>query len=786
MRHLCHIILLVFTCLCPAAALAHPVISEVMWMGSDLTPSDEWVEVFNPDAADIDVSHWTLTSLNSSAKEVVSFRFATGTVMQPGAYIIIAAKSAPSSRLLAEPFAVSSTLSLPNTKLLLRLRDGANLVIDEVDDGVGTPFAGENPSGTGAKASMERIDPHAPGNLKENWRTSILSIGFDPDSKAMGTPGSSGHEEARIPEPDPEEGPVSLPPAPSPEASACSDPLEIAIAVQSGPLVAVGKATVNFQAVATEGSLTGIVCAWSYGDGFSSASCNPPVHSFTTPGTYSVKLEAKNQCGTTLTQEQIVEVLPDSASVTSSSVTSTYYDGSRVILTGALPNPAGTDTGKEWIEIKNLEQKGVDLRGWKLAVGETSIQSYLLKNSIGPRENVKVYDSETKFKLPNTTSKLQLIAPNGVAQSTIVWKSAEDDRVYFTDDIRSHTVRGRVLSVLSPTTFLLDLDAEIAAIVGTETVHVVLTDIDVISDESNREQDFIRALIQNEYIELQIDTEPWDEFGNLRADAVLSDSTLLSSRLIMSKKYVRQSALYTKENNDQNIRTTNTHLPHANLRITEIYASPFPKNDRAEAGDWKTQEWLEIENLDQNAVDLSDWKVATSTSEKPLPLGLKVISGSNIVVYLSPMKLGLRNSGDSVSLLSPDGGTVSRIEYPALKNGMSYAVVGTSVCVTISPTPGQPNVCRAPMTRSAKAKTVAAKKATAKVKAYAAQYAAQVPVNHESEPLSYADVEPNTPAVSRIGIFLLGILTPIAICFFILQVPAARRRFLGLTASVTV
>jgi PKD repeat protein len=694
---------------------------------------------------------------------------------------VIAAKNAENSRLLSEPFAVSSALSLPNTKLLLRLRDEKNEVIDEVDDGIGVPFAGLNPSGTGAKASMERIDASVAGNLRENWRTSTLSSGFDPGLAIFGTPGFSTDVDIA---PDPPVPDVSPSPPDTPLSNTpFTDPLEIAIAVQSGPLVAVGKATVNFQAVATAGSLSGVSCAWSYGDGFSSTSCNPPVHSFTTPGTYSVRLEAKNQCGTTLIQEQIVEVLPDPATATSSSVTSTYYDGSRVILTGALPNPAGTDTGKEWVEIKNMEQKAVDLRGWKLAVGESSVQSYQLKDSIGPGQTLKIYDSEMKFKLPNTSSKLQLIAPNGAAQSTIVWKSADDDRTYFTDDIRSHTVRGRVLSVMSPTSFLLDLDAEIAAILGAETVTVIVPDVMANPQAIDDTYEFIGALLEREYIELKIDTDGWDEFGSLRADAVLSDSTLLSSRLIMSKKYVRKSALNKKENEEQNNNTIKSKLAVARLRITEVYASPFPHAKGSDSDDWKSQEWLEIENIDQKSVDLSEWKLKTSTSEKTLPLGLKVISGSSVVVYLSSMRIGLRNSGDVVRLVSPDGDIVSSVEYPALKNGMSYAADGESFCQTIAPTPGQGNVCRAPITRAAKAKATASKKATAKVRSYATAYKAQLPMNPEDDAEVIELEDPRGEGVSVFGIFLLGILTPIAILFLILQIPAARRRFLGLTAT---
>jgi hypothetical protein len=189
MRALFLLITGVFFYTFPYRVLAHPIISEVMWMGTDLSTTDEWLEIQNPDDTDLDISGWSITSVNSSAKEVVSFRFEAGTIIGAGEFLVIASKSAANSRLASEPFAVSSALSLPNTKLLLRIRDAQNSVIDEVDDGVGAPFAGDNPSGTGAKASMERIDPFAAGNLNDNWNTSTLSLGFDAGIHLFGTPG---------------------------------------------------------------------------------------------------------------------------------------------------------------------------------------------------------------------------------------------------------------------------------------------------------------------------------------------------------------------------------------------------------------------------------------------------------------------------------------------------------------------------------------------------------------------------------------------------------------------
>ncbi|HVW67181.1 MAG TPA: lamin tail domain-containing protein [Candidatus Peribacteraceae bacterium] len=60
--------------------------------------------------------------------------------------------------------------------------------MDEVDDGVGDPFAGSNPSG-GPKASMERISLTGSGSDKSNWRTATATRRFDSGVLIYGTPG---------------------------------------------------------------------------------------------------------------------------------------------------------------------------------------------------------------------------------------------------------------------------------------------------------------------------------------------------------------------------------------------------------------------------------------------------------------------------------------------------------------------------------------------------------------------------------------------------------------------
>ncbi len=171
----------------PLFASAHAVISEVLWMGSDLSTQDEWVEITGVDS-DTDLSGWKLTSVNSSGNEVTIMQFATGATLPAGTSWVIARYAASASRLLEEPYALTSTITLLNSKLLLRLRNAEGIAVDQADDGVGEPFAGANPSG-GIKASMERMDLHGSGAVKATWKTSHAFTGWDEGAPMLGSPG---------------------------------------------------------------------------------------------------------------------------------------------------------------------------------------------------------------------------------------------------------------------------------------------------------------------------------------------------------------------------------------------------------------------------------------------------------------------------------------------------------------------------------------------------------------------------------------------------------------------
>ena len=165
------------------------VISELMWPGSTASTADEWIELYNPSDATVDIAGWTLT-YRSGSEDKVMFVLEAAAIPPKQTFLIANYAADHKKSLLAvEPQRVDAAVSLPNTKLLLHLYDGdpqAGQLVDVADDGRGAPFAGDSAS----KSAMVRIAFDQPGDQPESWATATQQSGWDAGARELGTPGS--------------------------------------------------------------------------------------------------------------------------------------------------------------------------------------------------------------------------------------------------------------------------------------------------------------------------------------------------------------------------------------------------------------------------------------------------------------------------------------------------------------------------------------------------------------------------------------------------------------------
>ncbi|MSR67941.1 hypothetical protein EXS65_03925, partial [Candidatus Peribacteria bacterium] len=781
-----------------------------MWAGSDQSSSDEWFELSMP-ACDTtlpechpeNLSGYSVTYLRSTGVETLMFVFPENFMIEPGQYLVIGNNHESSSRLLSEPALISASLTLANSGLRLRLKDPNGTVIDEVDDGVGAPFAGLNPSAPAPKASMERIDPLVSGTIKENWKTATTSLGFDAGANMLGTPGypnassvvsvssasssmsslsssissslsSAASSSAEFSSSFDASSSSFSGSSESSQSSSCQSDLSVSILLQSGDFTGVGKATLNVQAVAIAGTLTGASCRFDFGDGFRSESCNPGVHSYIQTGVFSLNLVVINQCGNTLTQTQTVTVQSDSkssASVTAGSGLPQVFQDSRIVISGVLPNPDSKDADKEWIELRNLEDRFVSFAGWHLAIGAKTVRRYAIDtvSGLGPHETVRLYQSETGMTFSNAADTVELINPQGIVVSSVSWKKAEEERVYLSESFKDQSLQGTVYPVIDNVTFVINFDGPSSRIIGLPKATVRLIGVDDFGLSENTDLieyklqslEFMRALTENKKVELFFDTEVWDSDGNLLAYVRIDDGRILQNEMLLSglivadsshsyasryqhieaqkKAQKSQSGIWSilqasnLENSDRALNKANNivsslYFPSQHLYsnsgmilITEVYPSPSSKE---QSGSILGDEWIEFYNPGSQILSLQDWKI--TIGKKTITFGESSVieAGKYSVFLVHQTGLKLKNDGDEIILISPDSVYQISLAYPKTKVGESYVFDKSreAYCMSKSASPGVAGSCVTALSSSAGRKVAPKTVRKSRYDTYAASY----------------------------------------------------------------
>ena len=153
-------------------SLGNVVINEIMWMGSHTPPSantsDEWIELRNMTATDIDLAGWTITNLGTEPSPIITIP--SGTI-PAGGYFLISNHPVTSSG-IADSIVVdyqTTGIQLLNSGEVLTLKNNSGTKIDETP--TGTWAAGSN---TGSlRKSMERNNIPGDGTTTSSWHTCI-------------------------------------------------------------------------------------------------------------------------------------------------------------------------------------------------------------------------------------------------------------------------------------------------------------------------------------------------------------------------------------------------------------------------------------------------------------------------------------------------------------------------------------------------------------------------------------------------------------------------------------
>ncbi|OGH04593.1 MAG: hypothetical protein A2W22_04995 [Candidatus Levybacteria bacterium RBG_16_35_11] len=162
------------------------VINEIMWMGSSVNSSDEWLELRNMTSNTIDLSNWVIENLGSGTNNVT---IPLGKSIAPNEYFLIANDPKETGAHNVDPDLVVgvSITNSPSEQLVLRI-SSSGTVIDTADNNLGGWFAGVSGTGQNPDKSMERNDTPGDGTVSTNWHTATSSANIDPGAPDIATP----------------------------------------------------------------------------------------------------------------------------------------------------------------------------------------------------------------------------------------------------------------------------------------------------------------------------------------------------------------------------------------------------------------------------------------------------------------------------------------------------------------------------------------------------------------------------------------------------------------------
>jgi hypothetical protein len=163
----------------PVRAASDIVINELAWMGMETSANAEWMELYNPSEASIDLTGWTLKATDGSPEITLN-----GSI-QAGGYFLLERTSDETVPGVAADQIYTGALS--NAGEILELRDAGGALVDKID---ATGEAGWPAGDNDLKLTMER-------KADKNWQSSVA---------AGGTPKAVNSSGATSPQPSPSEG----------------------------------------------------------------------------------------------------------------------------------------------------------------------------------------------------------------------------------------------------------------------------------------------------------------------------------------------------------------------------------------------------------------------------------------------------------------------------------------------------------------------------------------------------------------------------------------------------
>jgi len=382
----------------------------------------------------------------------------------------------------------------------------------------------------------------------------------------------------------------------------------------------------------------------------------------------------------------------------------------QIVINEFFPDPAGTDTGLEWIEIYNAGSQSQDLTGWQI----NGSGKYFTFPSLSLAAKTALL---IRWRADGQNTANEIFTGTAAVNTNIsnssgflaLFDSAEHNK----DTLRDYLEYGKAGQSLEAT---------------------------AVSAGIWQKEQFLAAAGENQTLGLKKDGQDSNSASDWEIHTLTStnetDLPNINTGSGTDPQQENQAQIDGSAQNEiNNASSSQTSLNNFSDKIFINEFMPWP------AGNQK--EWVEIINTGTTATDLSSWEIDDEPDEsqpQEIPGGTVIEPGQILIIELN--KNILNNDGDSLRLLWPDGQTIHTVTFTKAKQGISSSRFSNGLWLwTENPTPGAANKKSTPRPAAADKTSDASSRSAAAIAVTLAE-SVKEPV---SEPAQNQPVQQNDP-----------------------------------------
>ncbi len=371
-------------------------------------------------------------------------------------------------------------------------------------------------------------------------------------------------------------------------------------------------------------------------------------------------------------------------------------------ITEVMYNPAGSDTGREWLEVRNISTSTLSLSdgSWRFNDGSSHVINAVssTKNFLEPNDYAIIVDDPNKFKIDYPDF-------NGLIYDSSFSLKNSDNKIFFTnngleDCFVDYQINwgasddGRSLELNNEkwqTSFLLGgtpgADSSIWPDNLPPTLQISLAE----KTEINKEVKMLATVVDPENKLLTVD---W-QFGDGQFASGVEVSHVYANEGLYTVVAKTVDDMYEVYATSTITITEPTAVKSQTSSVSNWVAIELSELLPNPSGSETENEWIELYNNSPQMVSLDRWQIGDGSSRR---FTFKVekdntnIDAYGYLVLKRPLSgVSLNNEGEKIVLFTPDGSIKDQVTYDKASEDYAFVRQDQAWQWTTKPTPGKLN-----------------------------------------------------------------------------------------------